>query len=67
MIQLRASEVEIGERYKAKVSGRVVTVRITGTRYDPYRSKRAGWDAVNEETGRSIIIKSGQRLRERVE
>jgi hypothetical protein len=54
---MKKNEVVIGGRYLAKVSGRVVPVRITGQ--SPY----GGWDAVSEETHRAVRIKSPQRLR----
>jgi len=47
----------VGSAYLAKVSDKVVPVRITGT------SGHGGWDAVNEATGKKIRIKSAQRLR----
>jgi len=54
---MKKNEVVIGGRYLAKVSGRVVPVRITG------ESRYGGWDAVNVETHRAVRIKSPQRLR----
>lgn len=54
---MQKHEVEIGGRYRAKVSGRVVTVRITGSH--PY----GGWNAVNTTTGRAVRIRTAGRLR----
>jgi hypothetical protein len=54
---MKKNEVVIGGRYLAKVSGRVVPVRITGQ--SPY----GGWDAVNAETHRAVRIRGAQRLR----
>jgi hypothetical protein len=54
---MKKNEVVIGGRYLAKVSGRVVPVRITGQ--SPY----GGWDAVSEETHRAVRIRGAQRLR----
>jgi len=54
---MKKNEVVIGGRYLAKVSGRIVPVRITGQ--SPY----GGWEAVSEETHRAVRIKSPQRLR----
>jgi len=54
---MKKNEVIIGGRYLAKVSGKVVPVRITG------ESRYGGWDAVNVETNRTVRIKSAQRLR----
>ena len=54
---MKKNEVVIGGRYLAKVSGKVVPVRITG------ESRYGGWDTVNVETNRAVRIKSPQRLR----
>ena len=54
---MKKNKVVIGGRYLAKVSGRVVPVRITGE--SPY----GGWDAINTKTNRPVRIKSPQRLR----
>jgi len=54
---MKKNEVKVGSTYLAKVSDKVVPVRITGT------SGHGGWDAVNEATGKKIRIKSAQRLR----
>jgi hypothetical protein len=54
---MKKNEVVIGGRYLAKVSGRVLPVRITG------ESRYGGWEAVNAETNRAVRIKSPQRLR----
>jgi hypothetical protein len=54
---VKKAQVEIGGRYIAKVSGSLVTVRIKA------EHSLGGWLATNEQTGRSIRIKSAQRLR----
>jgi len=54
---MKKNEVQVGSAYLAKVSDKVVPVRITGT------SGHGGWDAVNEATGKKVHIKSAQRLR----
>jgi len=54
---MKKNEVRVGSAYLAKVSDKVVPVRITGT------SGHGGWDAVNEATGKKVRIKSAQRLR----
>ena len=54
---MKKNQVVIGGHYLAKVSGRVVPVRITG------ESRYGGWDAVSVETHRPVRIKSPQRLR----
>ena len=52
-------QIEIGATYSAKVSDKVVPVRID--RVHP----RAGWLATNLATNRQVHIKSAQRLRGR--
>jgi len=54
---MKKNEVKVGSAYLAKVSDKVVPVRITGT------SGHGGWEAVNEATGKEVRIKSAQRLR----
>lgn len=49
--------MNIGQRYEAKVSGSLVPVRIVR------ESSYGGWDATNERTGRTVRIRSAQRLR----
>jgi len=66
---LKLSDVQVGGRYTAKVSGRVVTVRVVeiveveATRWSRARTRI---EAVNEATGRRISIRSALRLRARV-
>lgn len=54
-------EVAIGNVYLAKVSNRLVPVRIDAT------NPRGGWDATNLATNKKVRIKSAQRLRSRAE
>jgi hypothetical protein len=54
---MKRSEIEIGHVYTAKVSDKVVEVRIDG------ENRHGGWDATNLETGKKVRIKSAQRLR----
>jgi len=54
---MKKADVEIGGKYIAKVSQRLVTVRIER------ESSYGGWDATNMDTGRLIRIRSAQRLR----
>ena len=54
---MKKHEVNIGGVYAAKVSGKVVPVKITGE--SPY----GGWDAVNTQTKRAIRVRSAARLR----
>ena len=54
---MRKKDVQIGGAYQAKVSGALTTVRIAS------ESRFGGWNATNVRTGRSIHIRSPQRLR----
>jgi hypothetical protein len=54
---LKKNEVQIGGTYRVKVSGTVVTVRITG------ENPHGGYDGVSTATGRKIRIKTAGRLR----
>jgi len=57
---MKKDEIKIGHTYTAKVSDRVVTVRIDST------NTHGGWNATNTATGKRIRIKSAQRLRRAV-
>ncbi len=57
---MKKDEIKIGETYTAKVSDKVVPVRIDKV------NPRGGWDATNLVTNKQIRIKSAQRLRGRV-
>jgi hypothetical protein len=61
---MKKDEVRIGSTYKAKVSGSVVPVRITEEKWSG--DKQVGWVGTNTETGRSVRVKSAQRLRAEV-
>jgi hypothetical protein len=54
---MKKSEVEIGKLYTAKVTNKLVQVRIEA------ESRYGGWDAINLATGKKIRIQSAQRLR----
>jgi len=54
---MKKNEVKVGGTYLAKVSDKVVPVRIDG------ENPHGGWDATNEATGKRVRIKSAQRLR----
>jgi len=54
---MKRAEVQIGKVYIAKVSNRLVQVRIDG------ENRYGGWDAMNLATGKRVRIKSAQRLR----
>jgi len=54
---MKKNEVKIGSVYTAKVSDKLVEVRIDG------ENRHGGWDAVNLSTGKKVRIKSPARLR----
>ena len=66
---MKKSEVQIGGRYHAKVSGCLAVVRVTEMKEVPPPSwaREGRWRtviyAVNEATGRKVTIRSPQRLR----
>jgi superfamily I DNA/RNA helicase len=61
------SQVVIGERYTAKVSGRLVTVRLTGIQEGcGIKGNQTYYDAVNEATGRRLKFRSAARFRNKI-
>ena len=54
---MKKSEVKIGGVYAAKVTNKLVQVRIDA------ESRHGGWDATNLATGKKVRIKSPGRLR----
>jgi len=54
---MKKNDVKVGGLYRAKVSDKLVTVRIDS----PHSA--SGWHATNTATGKRIRIKSAQRLR----
>ena len=54
---MKKSDVKIGNHYKAKVTDKIVTVEILA------ENPHGGWDAKNLSTGKTVRIKSPQRLR----
>jgi hypothetical protein len=54
---MRKNEILIGATYLAKVSGKIVPVRILG------EAHYGGWTALNTTTGREVRIKTAARLR----
>ena len=54
---MKKSEVKVGGVYTAKVTNKVVQVRIEA------ESRHGGWDATNLATGKKVRIHSPQRLR----
>ena len=57
---MKKTEVQLGSVYKCKVSGKLVSVKITN------ENPSGGWQGLNLNTGKSVRIKSAQRLRTRV-
>jgi hypothetical protein len=67
---MQQKDVVIGGRYTAKVSGRIQVVRITEIHNSYSRATgygRTTYAAINEATGRRVMIRSAQRLRRKVE
>jgi hypothetical protein len=54
---MKKNQVEIGKTYLAKITNKVVQVRIDA------ESRYGGWDATNLETGKKVRIKSPAKLR----
>ncbi len=54
---MKKSEVKVGRVYTAKVTNKVVQVRIDA------ESRYGGWDATNLATNKKVRIQSAQRLR----
>lgn len=54
---MKKDDVKIGSNYLAKVTDKVVTIRIDA------ENRNGGWDATNLATGKKVRIKSAQRLR----
>jgi len=61
------AEINIGERYIAKVSGTLTTVRVLAIReaWTASGNSRQVIDVVNERTGRRLTFRSAARLRRR--
>lgn len=57
---MKRSEVKIGSLYLAKVAGVLSPVRLTA------ESSYWGWYAINERTGRKILIRSAAKLRREI-
>lgn len=57
---MKKNAVHLGEAYIAKVSGKLVAVRLDA------ENPHGGWDGTNVETRRKVRIKSAQRLRAEV-
>lgn len=71
---MKKNEVVVGETYLARVSGRLVPVRVDRARVvsTHHRNRFSGltdqrertlWDCTNTRTGREITVRSAQRFR----
>lgn len=58
---MRIDDVQLNERYWAKVSGRMTIVKVTGFRCD--FNSRVLIEVLNETTGRRLTFRSAGRLR----
>ncbi len=54
---MKKNAVKLGQTYAAKVAGQVVPVKLEKTNF------HGGWDGVNLRTGKTVRIRSSQRLR----
>jgi len=54
---MKKSDVKLGGTYLAKVTDKVVSVRLDA------ENPHGGWDGTNLATGKKVRIKSAQRLR----
>ena len=64
---MKLNEVQVGARYLAKVSGSLQMLRVVRltTGYDSFRKREKTMiECVNDRTGRMIMVRSPQRLRE---
>ena len=64
---MKLSDIQVGGRYTAKVSGKVQVVRITEILEVPaskWSRAKTQIEAVNEATGRRVTIRSPLRLRQ---
>jgi hypothetical protein len=67
---MKANQIETGKTYLAKVSGRLVPVKVLGVVCRPHylrmRSDAQHWICLNTTTGRQLEVKSPQRFRQLV-
>ncbi len=57
---MKKQQVQIGQLYAAKITNKVVPVRITAEHKD------GGWVGVNTQTNREVRIKTAQKLRNKI-
>jgi len=64
---MKQHEVVVGQAYIVRVSGRLVRVRIVEKRErDVGLRRKTCWVGRNESTGRTVLIRSAARLRQKV-
>lgn len=61
---MKVKDIEIGGVYLARVSHRIVPIRVVEVTEDGRGRRR--WTCTNTRTGRTIVVKSSQRFRSRV-
>jgi hypothetical protein len=59
---VKGPEIAVGGEYVAKVSGRLVALRVEACGDDP-RTGRRRWRCTSLATGREVVVKSAQRFR----
>lgn len=61
---MKKNEIVTGSCYLAKVSGKLVTVRVDKIRFAvPYAGARTVYDVTNLATNQQIIFRSARRFR----
>lgn len=64
---MKAEDIKVGGHYIAKVSNKLVTVRVTGIDYHPSaKSDKAFYHVINLSTGRRTTFRSAQKFRSEV-
>jgi hypothetical protein len=61
---MKKDEIKVGSTYSAKISDKVVPVRITEEKWTG--DKHTGWIGLNTKTNRPVRIKSAAKLRDEV-
>jgi len=64
---MKQADVKVGEKYTARISGNLVTVRIDSVAREKANARgqfrHGGWDATNLATDKKVHIKSAAKLR----
>ena len=69
---MKASEIEIGGRYRARISGKIVIVEVLDKHEEWYgsllaRKSRTAYRVKNLSTGRVVVFHSAQKFRSRAQ